>query len=112
MVTLYEMECPAGHRWMARGEDPMDCPRCGQGSSDTREARALVRPCKACGAMLAFVPGLKGKDIPLDLRANVYRANGGVACPARDAFVSHFATCTAPSRFARKNAPAPGAGGG
>lgn len=64
------------------------------------------RPCKACGCPLMFVKGEKGKLIPLDKRTVVYEIRPDmvgeeVAVPIAERYVSHFATCTDPSRFSK-----------
>ncbi len=60
------------------------------------------RACRACGKELLFAEGPNGKAIPLDLSAPVYRVlDNGTCVREAGCYVTHFASCTDPSRFSK-----------
>lgn len=68
-----------------------------------------TRKCKECGVSISFVEGESGKAIPLQRIRNVYgitQLGKPKAKPIRPPnengfWVSHFETCTNPSRFSK-----------
>ena len=63
----------------------------------------IERKCKECGATLVFAESPNGRPLPLQRIRNVYGVENGKATVliSRVVYVSHFETCTNPSRFSR-----------
>lgn len=63
-----------------------------------QEVNLKTNPCSGCGKPIFFGQNEKGKIVPLDPSAPVYRVEVGVQriklIRSRDSFVSHFCTCS------------------
>lgn len=62
--------------------------------------------CRGCKAPIYWAISPKGKKIPLDVRAPVYREDPGRPghlIEGEDHYVSHFATCPKASQFSGRS---------